>query len=159
MKSRFLKIISRMALATVLALTVSQISAFAESSQKQQGVEGAWDVRITVVNCDTGKSLLTGRAILSFSEGGGLTDISPTPLRSASLGTWRHLRGGSYTAVHRFFVFNADGSFAGTQKTTIDIELTRNADEFTATAATETFDPTDKLISNGCATSTATRLE
>jgi len=39
MKSRLLKIISRMALATVLALTVTQISAFAESPQKQQGIE------------------------------------------------------------------------------------------------------------------------
>jgi len=39
MKTRFLKIISGMTLATVLALTVTQVSAFAQSAQKQLGIE------------------------------------------------------------------------------------------------------------------------
>jgi hypothetical protein len=34
-----------MALATAPALTVTQISAFAQSPQKQQGIEGVWDVQ------------------------------------------------------------------------------------------------------------------
>jgi hypothetical protein len=63
MKTRFLKIISGMALATVLALTVTQVSAFAQSAQKQQGIEGVWDVRITVVQCDTGKAIGTEAAL------------------------------------------------------------------------------------------------
>jgi hypothetical protein len=86
MKTRFLKIISGMALATVLALTVTQVSAFAQSAQKQQGIEGVWDVRITVVQCDSGKAIGTGRAILMVINGGGLTDINPDFLRTASLG-------------------------------------------------------------------------
>jgi hypothetical protein len=45
MKIRLLKIISGMALATVLAPTVTQVSAFAQSAQKQQGIEGVWDVQ------------------------------------------------------------------------------------------------------------------
>jgi hypothetical protein len=159
MKTRFLKIISGMALATVLALTVTQVSAFAQSAQKQQGIEGVWDVRITVVQCDSGKAIGTGRAILMFINGGGLTDINPDFLRTASLGAWRHLRGRNYTAVNRFFVFKADGSFAGTQATTTDINLSRNADEYAATATFEFSDPADQLISSGCATSTATRFE
>jgi hypothetical protein len=159
MKTRIIpKILSGMAFATVLALTVTQVSALAESAQKQQGIEGVWDVRITVVQCDTGKTILTGRAVLSFSEGGTLTDISDNFLHSASLGTWHHIREQNYTAVQRFFVFKADGSFAGTQETTLDIELSKKADEYTATATFEMFDPTDQLISSGCATSTATRL-
>jgi hypothetical protein len=94
-----------------------------------------------------------------FSDGGGLTEISDTPLHSAGLGTWRHLRGRSYTAVDNTFFYNADGSLAGTQVVTRDIELSGNADEYTATATFEFFDPADKLIRTGCATSTATRLE
>jgi hypothetical protein len=119
MKTRYLKIISGMALGTVLALTVTQISAFPQSAQKQQGIEGVWDARITVVQCDTDKVISTGgRAMLMFINGGGLTVINPDFRRTASLGTWRHLRGRNYTAVNRFFAFNADGSFAGTQATT-----------------------------------------
>jgi hypothetical protein len=75
------------------------------------------------------------------------------------LGTWRHLRARNYTAVDRFFVFKADGSFAGTQETTRDIELGANADEYTGTATSAFFNPADQLVSPGCATSTATRLE
>ena len=137
----------------MLALTVTQISVFAQSAQKQRGIEGVWDVRITIVNCDTGKPLLTGRAILMYIEGGSLTDIGDNFLHSASLGRWRHLRGPNYTAVQRFFVFKADGSFAGTQETTLDIELKTKADEYTATATFELFDPADQLVNKGCATS------
>jgi hypothetical protein len=141
------------------ALSGTQISAFAQSAQKQEGIEGVWDVRITVVQCDTGNAIFTGRAILRFSDGGSLASITDNFLHSATLGTWRHLRGQNYTAVDRFFVFNADGSFAGSQETTREIELSRNDDEYTATATFETFDAADQLIRSGCATSTATRLE
>ena len=94
-----------------------------------------------------------------FINGGGLTDINPDFLRTASLGAWLHLRGRNYTAVNRFFVFKADGSFAGTQETTLDIELSRSADEYTATATFELFDPADQSVNKGCATSAATRFE
>jgi hypothetical protein len=160
MKTRYLKIITGMALGTVLELTVAPISAFAQSAQEQRGIEGVWDARISVVQCDTGKVISTGgRAMLMFINGGGLTVINPDFRRTTSLGTWRHLRGRNYTAVNRFFTFNADDSFAGTQATTVDIDLSSNADEYTATATFEFFDPADQLIRAGCATSTATRLE
>jgi hypothetical protein len=159
MKTRFLKIISGLALATVLTLTATQISVFAQSAQKQRGIEGVWDVRITIVHCDTGASIFTGRAILMFIDGGSLTSVTDNSLHSSSLGTWRHLQGRNYTAVDRFFVFKADGSFAGTQETTRDIELNRSADEYTATVTFEFFDPADQSANKGCATATATRFE
>jgi ATP-dependent DNA ligase len=58
-----------------------------------------------------------------------------------------------------FETLKADGSFAGTQETTRDIELATNADEYTGTATSEFFNAADQVISTGCATSTATRLE
>ena len=146
------------------ALSGTQIPAFAQSAQEQrgrehQGIKGVWDVRITVVQCGTGKAILTGRAMLMYIDGGMLTSVGDNFLHSASLGTWRHIRGRNYTAVDRFFVFSADDSFAGTQETTRDIELSSSADEYTATVTFEFFDPADQLIRSGCATSTATRLE
>jgi hypothetical protein len=53
MKTRFLKIISSMAFATVLSLTVAQISVSAQSAQEQRGkeqqpLEGVWDISVTV---------------------------------------------------------------------------------------------------------------
>jgi hypothetical protein len=146
------------------ALSGTQIPALAQFAQEQrgqehQGIKGVWDVRITIIQCDTGKTILTGRAMIMYIDGGRLTSVGDNFLHSASLGMWRHLRGRNYTAVDRFFVFNADGSFAGTQETARDIELSSTADEYTAAATFEFFDPADQLIRTGCATSTATRLE
>jgi hypothetical protein len=141
------------------ALSSMQIPAFAQPAQEQQGIEGVWDVRVTVVQCDTGIAIHTARAIVRYIDGGSFAEIIANSLESAGLGTWRHLRGKNYTAVDRFFVFKADGSFAGTQETMRDIELSTNADEYTGTATSEFFNPADQVISTGCATSTATRLE
>jgi hypothetical protein len=126
--------------------------------QERRGIEGVWDVTITVVQCDTSKPLFSGRAILMFGEDGRLTSVTDNFLHSATLGTWRHLRGQSYTATDIFFVFNADGSLGGSQEVTREIELGTNANEYTATATFQIFNTSDQVISTGCATSTATRL-
>jgi len=131
-----------------------------QREQEQQGIEGVWDVRITFVRCDTGAAIGTGpRAMIMYIDGGGLTSVSTNSRQSASVGTWHHLRERSYTAVDRIFLFNADGSFRGSEAITRDIELSRDGDEYTATATSEAFEPADNLISTGCSTSTATRLE
>jgi hypothetical protein len=159
MKLMFPKIISGLALATVIAL-VTQTSTLAQSPQKQQGIEGVWDATITIVRCDTGAAIGTGHAILMFIAGGSLTDITPDSVHSAGLGTWRHLRGPNYTVIDRFFVFNTDGSFSGTQVVTRpDIALIRTDNKYTNTATSEFFNSADQLVSTGCSTVIATRLD
>jgi hypothetical protein len=159
MKFTFQKIISGLALATLIAL-VTQTSSLAESAQKHQGIEGVWDATITMVRCDTGAAIGTGHAILMFIAGGSLTDITPDFVHSAGLGTWRHLRGQNYTATDRFFVFNTDGSFSGTQVVTRpDIALSSTANEYTNTATAEFFNSADQLVSTGCSAVIATRLD
>ena len=158
MKFMFLKIISGFALATVIA-SVTQTAAFAQSAQKRQGIEGVWDVSVSIVQCDTGQAIGTGHAILMFSDGGSLTQISTNSLFSTGLGTWRHLRAQDYTAVDKFFEFMADGSFAGTSVITRDIELSSNADEYTAPSISEFYNPAGQLVSTTCSTTAATRLD
>jgi hypothetical protein len=147
-------------LAAVIFLPVlGGAAAEEQQGQEQRGIEGVWDVRITIVQCNTSQPILTGRAILMFGEGGSLTGVTDNFLHSAQLGTWRHLRGQSYEVVGRFFVFNANGSFAGTQETTAEVELSQNGNEYTDTATFELFNASDQVISSGCATATATRFE
>ena len=76
MKTRFLKIISGVAFATVLAVAITQISAFAQSAKKQQGIEGIWYITIAVVRCDTGATLFTAHSIRSFIDGGSSTEVA-----------------------------------------------------------------------------------
>ena len=158
MKFTFQKIISGLALATLIAL-VTQTAAFAQSAQKQHGIEGVWDVSVTIVQCNTGQAVGTGHAILMFSGGGSLTQISTNSLFGTGLGTWRHLRGEDYTAVDRFYEFKSDGSFAGTSVITRDIELSSNADEYTAPSISEFYNPAGQLVSTTCSTTAATRLD
>ena len=74
----------------LLPLSGTQIPALAQSTQQQgqqeqQGIEGVWDVRITFVRCDTGTATGTGpRAMIMYSDGGGLTSVSANSRQSAS---------------------------------------------------------------------------
>ncbi len=122
-------------------------------------IEGVWDVRVTILQCDTGAPIRNVRAMNMFIHGGTLTETATNLLRGSSLGTWHHVGAQDYTAVFRFFRFNPDGSFAGTTKVTRSIELSRDANEFTATSSVESFDVNDNLIATGCAKETASRLE
>jgi hypothetical protein len=60
---RYLKIISGMALATMLALGTHNL-VLAQSGQEHQGkeqqpLEGVWDISITIRSCTTGSALAT----------------------------------------------------------------------------------------------------
>ena len=163
MKTRHLKIICGMALATMLALATHN-SVLAQSGQEQRGkeqqpLEGVWDISVTVRSCSTGAALHTGRAIQIFIDGGTMTEIADRANRSAGLGTWRHLGERSYATHHEFIEYDAAGSFNGTTVLTREIELSENTDDFTATTTTEVYNAAGQLINTVCATSTATRFE
>jgi hypothetical protein len=160
---RYLKIISGMALATMLALGTHNL-VLAQSGQEHQGkeqqpLEGVWDISITIRSCTTGSALATGRAIQIFIDGGTMTEIADRSNRSPGLGTWHHLGGRSYATHHKFIEYSAAGSFNGTTVLTREIELSANADDFTAATTTEVFNAAGQLINTVCTTSTATRFE
>jgi hypothetical protein len=146
------------------ALSGTQTPAFAQSVQEQQGqeeqgIEGVWDISVTVRSCATGAALFTGRVIHMFIDGGSLTEIADRANRSAGLGTWRHLGGHSYAPVQKWIEYTAAGGDNGTGVVTREIELSENHDKFTAKSTSEVFNAAGQLISTGCATSTATRFE
>jgi len=151
----------------ILALAATQKSASAqgESGELSSGngkIVGVWDVRVTRRDCQTGAALGVNSPVMNmFNRGGTLleTSASSPTRRGLGLGTWQYVGGQNYSAVFRFFRFNADGSFAGTRRVARTIELGRDANEFTATASDEIFDANGNFVQTGCATETATRLE
>ena len=132
-----------------------------QRGQEQRAIEGLWDVSVTVVSCATGAPLFTDThgAILMFADGGTLTEIADRANRSTGLGTWSHLGGSSYTTFEKWFEYTAASTFNGTTVITREIELSKDADEYTATASTQVYNAMGQLINTGCATSTATRFE
>jgi hypothetical protein len=149
----------RTILFVTLALTIAPVSVLADNEQGTQAIEGVWDVSVTILDCNTHAQIVTVQAMNMFIHGGTLTETANSFLRGSSLGTWRHLGGPNYTAVFRFFTFNANGSPTGRNVITRNIALSQDADKFTAAAVFQIFDATGKLTGTGCATETATRLE
>jgi hypothetical protein len=107
-------------------------------------------------------------SIITFTRDGKVIETPGTPLVgplpvlrvSPGLGTWKNLGGRHYTAAFTFFRVNVPANtFAGTQKITEAIELSKDGDEFTATGTSEVFNTDGDLILTGCNTLTGTRLE
>jgi hypothetical protein len=144
--------------AAVISLALGGAAVAAQDKGGKDPIEGLWDVTVTISQCETNQVLGTGRAIALFSEGGSLTAIPNNFYHSAQLGRWSHNRGQSYSAATWVFLFNPDGSFAGSQEVTADVDLSTNANEYTVTGTTQIFDTSDQLISTDCVTAAATRL-
>ena len=149
----------RIGIATAVTIAAAQISLAADEDRGRLGIEGVWDVSVTIRQCDTGAPIVAIHAMNMFIHGGTLTETSNDLLRSSSLGTWQSVSRRGYTSVFRFFRFNEDGTFAGRNKITRAIRLSADANRFTANAVFEVLDVNDNLLSSGCATETATRLQ
>jgi hypothetical protein len=129
------------------------------STKKEERILGVWDSRVTIRNCQTGASITSFRAMETFLSGGGLIDTNAAPpsTRGPGFGKWQYLGGSQYSATFRFFLYNADGSFAGVRRVSRTIDV--NGDNLTSTVSIQVFDTNDVLTSTACATEIATRVE
>lgn len=186
MRQKLLRQMSGAVLALLLALTFTQILASAQEqapeaqniqdtqeqsrqedlrqlSANARKLEGVWESRVTPRNCQTGDPIpvppLRGMTIVI--RGGAIigTNANPPTTGGPAFGSWQHLGGRRYITVFRFFRFNPDGSFAGIQRVTRNITLSRDGEHLTSTISFEIFDANDNLIGTGCATETAERVE
>ena len=134
-----------------------------QRGQEHQRIEGVWDVSVTVVSCSTGAptSTIPHIAFLMFADGGTVTEISEGSNRSAGVGTWRHLSGSTYTNREVYYGYSAfgPGTANGTTVITREIELGKNANEYTSYATSDFYDTNGNLTNTVCATATATRFE
>lgn len=107
-------------LKSILSLGALVALSFAPAALAAPRVEpliGVWDSQVTLTDC-TGHTLVSFEALEMFHTGGTLTSTDNTPpgRQGPGFGTWKRLRTLSYAAPFQFFNFNADGSFAGVQK-------------------------------------------
>ncbi len=180
MKKTFLKTIGTMWLAILMLTTFTQISVSAQdknneeenSAQTQEdllkwnnnprALEGAWNVQVTIRNCQTGDAVRTFPRMNTFMQGGTMQEFSvagPPSLRGPGHGVWSHLSERRFSYAVQFFRFNADGSFAGSIKERRNVEVSRFGSSYNATGTAEIFDANGNLIATACATETATRFE
>lgn len=170
MKITFLKVMARTGSAFLLIIVFAQVWVFAQNTTGKQiqigndagKIVGVWNAHVTVRNCQTGAAIQNFRSLLTFAAGGTMqeTTAGTAPnLRTPGHGIWRHLGENRFSNAFKFFRFNHDGTYAGWQKISQQIDLSADGKQFTATASIEIYDADDKLAQTGCATATATRFE
>jgi hypothetical protein len=137
-----------------LALAASPMG-FAQDSN---GIEGTWNVTVTVTNCQTGALIRTVHSIQGFSHDGSFTETANTFLRGSSVGTWNQVSGDDYSARYWFYRYTATGTFLSFAQAFDNVTLSDDRNHFTASGMIQDFDATNRLISMGCFTHAATRL-
>jgi hypothetical protein len=121
---------------------------------------GVWDVNVTLLDCVSGNAVATFPAMNQYAADGSQTEVginmSPAA-RYPSFGTWHFIGLGKFASEFKFFRFNPDGSYAGTQEVQRTITLSHDANQFATTASVAIYDPTHHLVKSGCATEAAVR--
>ena len=121
---------------------------------------GVWDVNVTLRDCVSGNALATFPAMNKYAADGSQTEVgvnmSPAA-RYPSFGTWHIIGPRKFASEFKFFRFNPDGSYAGTQEVQRTITLSHDANQFTTTASVAIYDPAHHLVKTGCATEAAVR--
>lgn len=121
---------------------------------------GVWDVSVTLRDCVSGTAIATFPAMNQYAADGSQTELgvnmSPAT-RYPSFGTWGFIGLRKFASEFKFFRFNPDGSYAGTQEVKRTITLSNDANKFTTIAAVAIYDPAHHLVKSGCATEAAVR--
>ena len=172
MKSRIVKLVIVVMLFSMLdtaagislmpASDVMAANPAMSGGSKARRLEGTWQVQVTLQNCQTGAALRTAPAFLTFAQGGTLvetTAVFSSSQRGPCHGFWEHTGGKTFKAVSKAFLFNPDGTLAGTQTLTQEIEFGDDPDVFNSNATTEIVAPNGTVILSGCATAIAHRME
>jgi hypothetical protein len=147
----------------ILALIIlAPSSVFAQDHDSKHALEGAWNLQVTRLNCQTGAVIGTAPAMLTFMRGGTMIDVgtqlSPA-IRAGGQGVWHYEYEGHYTAAFQFFRFNPDGTLAGRQIVRQQIALSPSGNEHTNVATAQVLDVNGNIIATNCSTAMAGRFE
>ena len=124
-------------------------------------IEGVWESAITIKDCSNAAVLRTFKGLTLFHRGGSLNadNSAPTTTRGAAFGNWRRgAAAGSYTANFVFFRFNADGSYAGSQKVARTFSLGADNNSLTGTLEGSLLDPAGVVLAPVCGSEIAARV-
>ena len=152
------------ALVGTMALTTEHVAIAGQQPHNSQatGIQGAWILKVSAHDCQTGAPVSNFQSLVTFAQGGTLTNVttggSPA-LRTTGLGTWEKARGHEFTAVTVALLFSPAGVWTATQRLANTFEIGSNPDELTGTTEANFFDTNGNLTATVCATVVGHRLE
>jgi hypothetical protein len=167
--------------AVAFALAAGSARAQSEESASKNSLHGTWFVRVTLRNCSTNASLGSFDSLVTFHQGGTLSESTTSPAfsigqRGSGHGNW------AFEGNHRFSqrivaLINFDtppnlpgtpgfnpslpispGFFAGWSTVTHTLELV-DQDHATSSGTNEFYKADGTQYRTGCSTAVATRFE
>ena len=143
-----------------------QATVYAESESNPQTlarhnrIVGLWDVQVTVTNCANGAPLATFPALHKYELGGTgqvVPGTNPAGL-SAHMVIWNHVEGNTYQMAIKFFRFDAVGNRIGWAVLNNEISIDEDAEVYSGSGVSQSFDNTGNLVGGGCPIFTGTRF-
>lgn len=176
MKNNFVKLIGRAVSVFLVILTLTLGITFAQDESNFQGrgilpfpsvnnsgrLEGTWNVRVTLRNCQSGDEISSFDSLTTFTSGGTLIDSTsrfPQSLKTPGHGVWRHTNGRNYKFSFKALTFDAAGSYTGYTIIRHEAVLNSRATAYESAGTLEVYAPNGTLIFTGCSTTTASRFE
>jgi hypothetical protein len=160
MRNIFLKALGGIAL--VICLSAMFTPAWGSGQGGGGRLEGTWDVRVTIRNCQTGAEIRSFDSVTTFIFGGITIDSTsgmPQALKTPGQGVWNHVSGNIYHISFKTFNFDPANNYTGWTKITHQVELDSNGNAYTSAGIAEVHAPNGTLLTTGCSTTTATRFE
>jgi hypothetical protein len=142
---------------TILALGAAALQTTL-SAQNNHTMTGVWDLTVTVVNCSDGTPIRIVHSLQLFVADGSLSETANIASRGSSVGTWSREGGRMYSSNYWFYRYTPAGTFASQAEGLNAIELSKDGNHFTAKGTVQDRDATGVLLSTGCVSQIATRI-
>jgi hypothetical protein len=158
---------SRFAIAAVAAVALISViagaMALAQDKDLQAGggrLEGPWNVRVSLTNCQTGEVIRSFDSVTQFMQGGTLIDSTsgvPQALKTPGQGIWAHTADSTYRFKFNSFSFDAAGNYTGYTIIEHEATLSPLGNSYESSGTAEIYSPTGVLVATGCSSTVATR--
>ena len=125
-------------------------------------LEGAWDVRVTIRNCQSGAFIRDFDSITTFMFGGTLIDSTsgmPQAVKTPGHGVWSHVGANLYRFRFKSFSFTPSGEFTGWTIITHEASMDPGGNSYESNGTAEVYCANGDLDFIGCSTTTATRFQ
>lgn len=135
------------------------------SSAKMHGdnLQGSWVVTVTPAQSPSGLSLQSYKALITFTEDGGVMETAVLPPSlpqpaTAGHGEWTKTGMRSFAFTYVKLLSDGQGNFTGTMRVSESLEPSLSLDDYRGVGKVEILDPTGKVTASFDTTTQATRI-
>lgn len=142
---------------------VAAIMTFGQTRDAKAGgrLAGSWDVRVSLINCQTGAVIRSFDSVTQFMSGGTLIDSTsgmPQAMKTPGEGIWEHTVDSNYRFKFKSFGFDTSGNYTGYTIIKHEATLDESANSYESAGTAEIYAPNGVLVATGCSSTTATRI-